>query len=244
MHDPCFERLSAHCVRNRPAAQGLARPMTCSPEPGWAGMHVIAVPAYPYGNLMESLLIPTLVVALAEIGDKTQLLALLLAARFRRPWPIIWGMVTATLLNHFAAGAVGSWLADLLSPATLRALLAVSFALVAIWTLIPDKLDEKPDSYLSRFGPFLTTLVAFFLAEMGDKTQIATVMLAAQYPHFILVVIGTTLGMLLANVPVVLAGNLAAERLPMTLIRRLAASAFAALAIYALYKSLALYGVF
>ncbi|GLX13629.1 UPF0016 family membrane protein [Pseudomonas straminea] len=192
--------------------------------------------------MLESLFVPTLIVALAEIGDKTQLLALLLAARFRRPWPIIWGMVAATLANHLAAGAVGNWVAGLLSPALLSWILAASFIAVALWTLIPDKLDDDESSSLKRYGPFLTTLVAFFLAEMGDKTQVATVMLAAQYPHFIMVVLGTTLGMLIANVPVVLAGNFAADRLPLTLIRRLAALAFAVLAIYAAYQAMLLSG--
>ena len=194
--------------------------------------------------MLESLFIPTLIVALAEIGDKTQLLALLLAARFRKPWPIVWGILLATLANHFAAGAIGNWVAGLLSPATLSWLLAASFVAVALWTLVPDKLDDDDNSGLKRFGPFITTLIAFFIAEMGDKTQVATVMLAAQYPHLILVVIGTTLGMLAANVPVVLAGNFAAERLPLTLIRRLAAGAFFALAIYAGYQALALTGYF
>src|SRR5690606_32887948 len=131
----------------------------------------------PSGNPMESLLVSTLIVALAEIGDKTQLLALLLAARFRRPWPIIWGIVVATLANHFAAGAVGNWVADFLSETLLSALLAAAFAAMAVWTLIPDRLDDE-DARLNGYGPFLTTLIAFFLAEMGDKTQIATVMLA------------------------------------------------------------------
>ncbi len=193
--------------------------------------------------MLESLFVPTLIVALAEIGDKTQLLALLLAARFRRPWPIIWGMVVATLANHLAAGAVGNWVAGLLSPALLSWILAASFVAVALWTLIPDKLDDDESSSLKRYGPFLTTLIAFFLAEMGDKTQVATVMLAAQYPHFIMVVLGTTLGMLIANVPVVLAGNFAADRLPLTLIRRLAAIAFAALAVYAAYQAMLLSGL-
>ena len=188
--------------------------------------------------MLESLFIPTLIVALAEIGDKTQLLALLLAARFRRPWPIIAGIVAATLANHFAAGAVGNWVAGWFSPAALSWILTASFAAVALWTLVPDSLDDEDSSSVKRHGPFLTTLVAFFLAEMGDKTQVATVMLAAQYPHFVLVVIGTTLGMLLANVPVVLAGNFAAERLPLALIRRVAAGAFATLALYAGYQAL------
>lgn len=194
--------------------------------------------------MLESLLVPTGIVALAEIGDKTQLLALLLAARFRRPWPIIWGIVVATLANHFAAGALGNFVASLFSAATLAWILAASFAVVALWTLVPDKLDDDEASGLRRYGPFLTTLIAFFLAEMGDKTQIATVMLAAQYPHLLMVVIGTTLGMLLANVPVVLAGNFAAERLPLTLIRRLAASAFALLAVYAGWQAARLGGLF
>ncbi len=192
--------------------------------------------------MLESLFVPTLIVALAEIGDKTQLLALLLAARFRRPWPIIWGMVAATLANHFVAGYVGNLVAGFFSPAVLHTILALAFAAVAVWTLIPDKLDDDEDSKLKRYGPFLTTLIAFFLAEMGDKTQIATVMLAAQYPHFLLVVLGTTMGMLVANVPVVLAGNFAADRLPLTLIHRLAAACFAVLALFAGYKALQLAG--
>ena len=193
--------------------------------------------------MLESLFVPTFIVALAEIGDKTQLLALLLAARFRKPWPIIWGIVVATLANHFAAGAIGNWVASFFSPATLSWILAASFVAVALWTLVPDKLDDDESSKFKRYGPFLTTLIAFFLAEMGDKTQVATVMLAAQYPYFVLVVIGTTLGMLIANVPVVLAGNFAAERLPLTLIRRVAACAFAALAVYAVYQALKFSGL-
>ncbi|PTU74652.1 TMEM165/GDT1 family protein [Pseudomonas mangrovi] len=187
--------------------------------------------------MLESLFVPTLIVALAEIGDKTQLLALLLAARYRRPWPIIWGIVLATLANHFAAAAIGSWVASQLSPALLAWILAASFLAVAGWTLIPDKLDDDDAGAGGRYGPFLATLVAFFLAEMGDKTQVATVMLAAQYEYLSLVVLGTTLGMLLANVPVVLAGNLAADRLPLNLIRRLAALAFLLLALYAGYQA-------
>jgi len=193
--------------------------------------------------VLESLFIPTLIVALAEIGDKTQLLTLLLAARFRQPWPIIGGILLATLANHFAAGMVGNWVAGFFSAASLSTTLAIAFAAMAVWSLIPDRLDDDETSSLKRYGPFLTTLIAFFLAEMGDKTQVATVMLAAQYPHFILVVVGTTLGMLIANVPMVLVGNLAAERLPLTLIRRLAAAAFAALAGYAGYQAFTLSGL-
>jgi len=189
---------------------------------------------------LEPLFVSTLIVALAEIGDKTQLLALLLAARYRRPWPIIWGIVIATLANHAAAGAIGNWVSQTLSPVTLSWILAASFAAVALWTLVPDKLEEEEASRGRRFGPFLATLIAFFLAEMGDKTQIATVMLAAQYSDFVLVILGTTVGMLLANVPVVLVGNLAAGRLPLTLIRRIAALGFAALAVYAVYEAISL----
>ncbi|MEW9679945.1 MULTISPECIES: TMEM165/GDT1 family protein [Pseudomonas] len=187
---------------------------------------------------MESLLVPTAIVALAEIGDKTQLLALILAARFRKPWPIIAGIVAATLANHAAAGAVGAWVSSFFTESVLHWILAASFTATALWTLVPDKMDDEETSNARRFGPFVTTLIAFFLAEIGDKTQVATVMLAAQYPHLIMVIIGTTLGMLIANVPVVLAGNFAAEKLPLTLIRRLAATAFIVLAIVAVYSAM------
>ncbi|MBF7730382.1 TMEM165/GDT1 family protein [Pseudomonas sp. N040] len=194
--------------------------------------------------MLESLFVPTGIVALAEIGDKTQLLALLLAARFRRPWPIIWGIALATLANHFAAGALGSWVASLFSAATLAWILTASFAAVAAWMLVPDQLDaDSEESILRQHGPFVATLITFFLAEMGDKTQIATVMLAAQYPHLLMVVLGTTLGMLLANVPVVLAGHFSAERLPLTLIHRVAAGAFVLLALYAGWQAAQLSGL-
>lgn len=192
--------------------------------------------------MLESLLVPTAIVALAEIGDKTQLLALILAARFRKPWPIIAGIIAATLANHAAAGAVGAWFSTFFSAATLHWILAASFAATALWTLIPDKMDDDEASTARRFGPFLTTLIAFFIAEIGDKTQVATVMLAAQYPHLIMVIIGTTLGMLIANVPVVLAGNFAAEKLPLTLIRRLASAAFFVLAGVAVYSAMQVSG--
>ena len=191
---------------------------------------------------MEAFLTSTALVALAEIGDKTQLLALILAARFRKPWPIIAGIIAATLANHAAAGAVGAWVSTFFSAATLHWILAASFAATALWTLIPDKMDDDEASTARRFGPFLTTLIAFFIAEIGDKTQVATVMLAAQYPHLIMVIIGTTLGMLIANVPVVLAGNFAAEKLPLTLIRRLASAAFFVLAAVAVYSAMQVSG--
>ena len=181
--------------------------------------------------MLESLFVPTGIVALAEMGDKTQLLALLLAARFRRPWPIIWGIVVATLANHFAAGAVGNWVAGFFSATTLSWVLAACFAAVAVWTLIPDKLDDDEASALNKYGPFLTTLIAFFLAEMGDKTQIATVALAAQYQSMFLVVSGTTLGMMIANVPAVLLGERLAGRIPTRIVHALAAAIFALLGI-------------
>ncbi|MGP3791371.1 TMEM165/GDT1 family protein [Pseudomonas sp. B392_1p] len=193
--------------------------------------------------MLESLLVSTGIVALAEIGDKTQLLALVLAARFRKPWPIVAGIVVATLLNHFIAGVVGNWVAGFFTPAMLHAILAIAFLAVAGWTLIPDKLDEEEASRVRYRGAFITTLITFFIAEMGDKTQIATVMLAAQYDYLLMVVAGTTLGMLIANVPVVLAGNFAADRLPLTLIHRLAAAAFALLGLYAGYQALRLAGI-
>ena len=180
--------------------------------------------------MLESLLVPTAIVALAEIGDKTQLLALILAARFCKPWPIIAGIIAATLANHAAAGAVGAWVSGFFSETMLHWILAASFTATALWTLVPDKMDDD-ENPARRFGPFLTTLIAFFLAEIGDKTQVATVMLAAQYPHL-------TLGMLIANVPVVLAGNFAAEKLPLALIRRLAAAAFFVLAVVAVYSAM------
>ena len=191
---------------------------------------------------MEALLVSTGVVALAEIGDKTQLLAFILAARFKKPVPIILGILAATLVNHGLAGALGAWITTAVSPGILRWVLGLSFLGMAVWTLIPDKIEEEETQVAQKLGVFGATLIAFFLAEMGDKTQVATVMLAAQYPHFLLVVIGTTLGMLIANVPVVLAGNFAADRLPLTLIRRLAALAFAVLAVYAACQALGLTG--
>ncbi len=179
---------------------------------------------------MEAFFISTGIVALAEIGDKTQLLAFILAAKFRKPWPIIWGILLATLVNHGLAGALGSWITTLLSPDTLRWILGVSFIVMAGWILIPDKFDEK-DAKFAKMGVFGTTLVAFFLAEMGDKTQIATVALAAQYQAFWSVVAGTTLGMMIANVPAVLLGDRIAHRMPVKLVHRIAAGIFAALGI-------------
>ena len=192
---------------------------------------------------MEAFLISTGVVALAEIGDKTQLLAFLLAAKFRKPWPIIAGILLATLANHTLAGALGAWITSVLGPQTLRWVLGVSFIGMAIWTLIPDKLDDKSDSAGLRYGVFGTTLIAFFLAEMGDKTQVATVALAAQFNALFAVVAGTTLGMMLANVPAVLLGNKIANRIPVRLVHGIAALIFAALGMATLFGAGAKLGV-
>ena len=179
---------------------------------------------------MEAFFISTGIVALAEIGDKTQLLAFILAAKFRRPLPIVLGILIATLANHGLAGLLGTWITGLLEPQVMRWILGVSFIAMAIWTLIPDKFDEK-DARLARFGVFGTTLAAFFLAEMGDKTQVATVALAAQYDAWFAVVAGTTLGMMIANVPAVLLGDRIAHRMPVKLVHRIAAAIFAVLGI-------------
>ena len=183
---------------------------------------------------MEAFVISTSIVALAEIGDKTQLLAFILAARFRRALPIIAAILVATLANHAFAGAVGSWLTRIVGPGTLRWVLGLSFLAMAIWTLIPDKLDESDARIAPRFGVFGTTLVAFFLAEMGDKTQIATIALAAQYRSLVAVVLGTTLGMMITNVPAVLLGDRIAHRMPIRLVRAVAAEIFAMLGVAAL----------
>lgn len=174
---------------------------------------------------MSALLTSTLVVAVAEIGDKTQLLSLMLAARFRRPWPIVLGIFVATLANHFVAAWVGDWVAGVLGPRTLRWLLAVSFIAIALWALKPDELDD--DQAARRgMGVFVTTLVAFFIAEIGDKTQVATIAMAAKYSDLTAVVMGTTLGMMVANVPVVFLGERIVKRLPLKTIRWFAAGMF------------------
>lgn len=172
------------------------------------------------------------IVALAEMGDKTQLLALLLTAQFRKPVPIILGMLVSTLVNHAFAGAVGAWVAALLSPTVLRWVLGLSFLGMAAWTLIPDKLDDKPAG--TQLGVFAATVVAFFLAEMGDKTQVATVALAAQYHSLVWVVAGTTVGMMLANVPVVLFGEWLTTRIPVRKIHIACAIVFAVMGVLAL----------
>lgn len=179
---------------------------------------------------MTAWLVSIGVVALAEIADKTQLLALVLAARFRKPWPIILGIFCATLANHFLAGAAGTFITRSIGPDTMRWVLGVSFLAMAVWTLIPDKYDATKE-HGTRFGVFGTTLIAFFLVEMGDKTQIATVALAAKYDALVSVVMGTTIGMMIANVPAVLLGSVAAEKLPVRLVHGIAAAIFAVLGI-------------
>ena len=179
---------------------------------------------------MEAFLVSSGIVALAEIGDKTQLLAFLLAAKFRKPIPIVLGILVATLANHGLAGALGTWVTAFLQPSTMRWVLGYSFLAMAIWTMVPDSIDEN-DTKLARFGVFGTTVIAFFLAEMGDKTQVATVALAAQYQNFWMVVAGTTVGMLLANAPAVFFGNRIADRMPVRLVHGIAAVVFATLGV-------------
>ncbi len=184
---------------------------------------------------MEAFLVSTGIVALGEMGDKTQLLALLLAAKFRRPVPIILGILVATLVNHALAGAVGDWIARALGPDVLRWVIGGSFIAMAAWMLIPDKIDEAEGGH-QRFGVFGTTVIAFFLAEMGDKTQIATVALAARYTDLVAVVAGTTLGMMIANVPAVLLGDVVAKKVSMTLVHGIAALIFAVLGVLTLFN--------
>jgi putative Ca2+/H+ antiporter (TMEM165/GDT1 family) len=179
---------------------------------------------------METLLISAGAVAFAELGDKTQLLAIVLAARFRRPVPIILGILAATLVNHTLAALLGSFAGVFLSEDVLRGVLVVSFVAMAVWALLPDKLDTAPKMF-NRFGAFGATLVSFFLIEMGDKTQLATMALAARFHSVVLVTVGTTLGMMIADVPAVYLGDIAAHRLPLRLMRIVAALIFLALAL-------------
>lgn len=183
---------------------------------------------------MDAFLISTSVVALAEVGDKTQLLAFLLAARFKKRTPIIAGIFVATLINHGFAGALGQWLGNLLTPEMLRWALGLSLIAMAAWILIPDTLDEE-DTQLARLGVFGTTVLAFFMAEMGDKTQVATIVLAAQYDALVAVVCGTTLGMMIANVPAVVLGKKIANALPTQRVHQVAAAIFAILGVLTLF---------
>jgi putative Ca2+/H+ antiporter (TMEM165/GDT1 family) len=185
---------------------------------------------------MQTLFISTATVALAEIGDKTQLLSLILAAKYRKPWPICLGILAATLVNHALAGYVGSLVAQYLTPEVLKWIVALSFLAVALWTLKPDSADEEEASRGARQGVLLATIIAFFIAEMGDKTQVATIVLAAQYHPLWQVVAGTTVGMLLANVPVVWLGSRFAAKLPLRAARISAAILFAALGLWILLR--------
>ncbi|MGI9132925.1 MAG: TMEM165/GDT1 family protein [Rhodoferax sp.] len=178
---------------------------------------------------MEAFLISTGVVALAEIGDKTQLLAFILAARFKKPLPIIAGILCATVVNHGLAGALGAWITAMATPEVLRWVLGLSFIAMAAWTLVPDKIEEEETQIARQVGVFGATLVTFFLAEMGDKTQIATVAMAAKFANPVVVVAGTTLGMLIADVPAVFVGDRFAARIPMRLVHSIAAAIFALL---------------
>jgi putative Ca2+/H+ antiporter (TMEM165/GDT1 family) len=183
---------------------------------------------------MEAFLVSTGIVALAEMGDKTQLLALILAARFKKPWPIVAGILVATLVNHALAGAAGAWVTTLIGPQMLRWILGASFLAMAAWMLVPDTLDADEDDKPPRYGVFFTTVLVFFLAEMGDKTQIATVMLAARYDAIVSVVAGTTLGMMLANAPVVWLGERVTRLVPLRAVHIVSAIIFAGLGVAAL----------
>jgi len=192
---------------------------------------------------VEAFWVSTGVVALAEIGDKTQLLAFILAARFKKPAPIIAGIVLATLANHGLAGALGAWITAVVSPEVLRWVLGASFIGMAVWTLIPDEIEDEETQVAQRFGVFGATLITFFLAEMGDKTQIATVAMAAHYATPVIVVLGTTLGMLIADVPAVFVGNKLADKIPMKLVHVIAAGVFAVLGVATLLGAGAKFGV-
>ena len=187
--------------------------------------------------MIEAIAISTAIVALAEIGDKTQLLAIVLAARFKRPWPIIGGILVATLANHFLAALAGSAAAGWFDGPTFCYAVAIGFLAMAAWTLVPDKLDDDEAPAPARFGAFLTTVAAFFLVEMGDKTQIATSALGARFHDALAVTIGTTLGMMLANVPAVLLGGELVKRVPLQTVRIVAALLFAALGIWLLLST-------
>lgn len=191
---------------------------------------------------LEAFLLSTGIVALAEMGDKTQLLSLVLAARFRKPWPIVAGILVATLLNHALAGAAGAWIMAAVGPVVMRWVLGLSFIAMAVWMLIPDKLDADEVKASRGLGVFVATTWAFFLAEMGDKTQIATIALGAQYEPLFAVVVGTTLGMMIANAPVVFFGDAITRRVPIKAVHAVAALIFAALGVFALLGANTLLG--
>ncbi len=189
---------------------------------------------------MEALFTSTAVVALAEIGDKTMLLAIFLATRFRSTFPVVMGILVATLANHALAALVGQSLASLLEGQWFRLAVGISFLAMAAWTLVPDRLDEDEEPKAARFGPFLTTTIAFFIVEIGDKTQVATIALGAQFQSVMLVTLGTTLGMMLANVPAVYFGRAIVERVSLRLMRMIAALLFFAIGIWVVADALTL----
>jgi Ca2+/H+ antiporter, TMEM165/GDT1 family len=191
---------------------------------------------------MEALFTSTAVVALAEIGEKTQLLAIILAARFKKPLAIIAGIFAATIANHFLAALVGAQVASILDGQWLRYLVAASFVAMAAWTLIPDKLDDDPEPEPARFGAFAATTIAFFLVEMGDKTQIATIALGARFHDVLAVTMGTTLGMMIANVPAVFLGSQLLKRVPLRIIRWIAAGLFLAIGLWVLAQTTGQFG--
>jgi len=195
-----------------------------------------------YTRTVESLFVSTGVVALAEIGDKTQLLSFILAARFKKPVPIVAGILCATIVNHGLAGALGAWITTALSPQVLRWVLGLSFLAMAAWTMIPDKIEEEEAQVAKKLGVFGATLITFFFAEMGDKTQLATVAMSAHYAVPALVVIGTTLGMLIADVPAVLIGDRLAAKIPMKPVHTIAAAIFVMLGIATLFGAAARFG--
>jgi putative Ca2+/H+ antiporter (TMEM165/GDT1 family) len=204
---------------------------------------VVNRPVSGRGTSMESLLVSTGVVALAEVGDKTQLLAFILAARFKKPLPIVAGILLATVVNHGLAGALGAWIVASVSPQVLRWVLGLSFIGMAVWTMIPDEIEEDETKVAKRLGVFGATLITFFLAEIGDKTQLATVAMAAHYVAPLLVVIGTTLGMLMADVPAVFIGDRLAARIPMRLVHSIAAAIFTLLGAATLFGAGASFGL-
>jgi len=192
---------------------------------------------------MEALFTSTAVVALAEIGDKTQLLAIVLATRFKKPLPIIAGIFAATVANHFLAALVGSQVASILDGEWFRYLVAVSFIVMAAWTLVPDKLDEDPEDKPARFGASVATTIAFFLVEMGDKTQIATVALGARFHDVVPVTMGTTLGMMIANVPAVFLGHELLKHVPLKTVRLVAAGLFLVIGLWVIAQTAGLFGL-
>ncbi|MDT0506380.1 TMEM165/GDT1 family protein [Novosphingobium sp. MMS21-SN21R] len=191
--------------------------------------------------MLEALTTSTAIVALAEIGDKTQLLAIVLATRFKKPLPIVLGIFAATVANHFLAALLGATAASFLDGMWFRFAVAVGFVAMGLWTLVPDKLDDDDAPKPSRYGPFLTTLVAFFIVEMGDKTQIATIALGARFHDTVAVTMGTTLGMMIANVPAVFLGQELIKRVPLDVVRMIAAALLVATGVWLFIQTLGIW---